>query len=336
MTLSNSYKKLVGIAALVLALALIGFYALPKLGQDTQEPLSMRVGYLPLLVNLPLFTALENGYFDKYGLTVEAVEAQSPNHIVEGIISGSLDGAGVLAYPILFAAEEKSPGEIKIFFSGDETEEEFVASILVRNDSEISSIEDLKGKKIGVYTGLVQVLFLKAILTGMGLDPEKDVIIEQIEPRLQLQGLQAGHYEVLSTVEPFPTIAVSQGLAKVLVENPRVKYVQNPFPSVATAISAEFLEKNPKATRAYLRAYRDAISFIRSNPEKAKSYLVKYTPTPEAVAPQVRLLKFSQIGEEDRVGVQQFADWMFQVGLLKKQTDVNSMFGDPAVLEGRK
>ena len=308
----------------------------PEIGQTLGvkiEIQKMKVGYIPVLVNLPLFTALEKNYFEKYNLEVEAVEAQSPNHIVEGIISEKLDGAGILAYPLLFTAEEKHPGELKIFASSDETEENFVASILVKKDSCINKPEDLKGKKIGVYTGLVQLSFLKGILTGMGMDPEKDVEIVQIAPRLQLQGLESGQYDALSTIEPFPTIAASIGIGKVLIENPRVKYIQNPFPSVATPISSKFIEENPKAVTAYLLAYRDAIDFIREYPEEAKLFLAKYTPIDEDVAKNVRLLRFNQFGDENRDNVQKYADWMTEVGLLDGNINVNAMFGDMKLLE---
>lgn len=292
----------------------------------SDAPPVVRVGYLPLVVNLPLFTAIEEGYFEKHGIQIEAVEAQSPNHIVEAILSGNLDGAGVLAYPIIFAAEEKAPGELLLFATGDETMEEFVSSILVTNDSNIQKPEDLKGKKIGVYTGLVQVIFLKSIMKGMGLNPERDMEIVQIEPRLQLQGLIAGQYEALSTVEPFPTIAHEKGIARVLIENPRVKYIQNPFPSVATVVSHDFVRNHPDATQAYVSAIDDAIELIQKNPKKAKKYLQKYTPTPEADTLKVNMLKFNKNGEQNVTHIQKNADWMFEQGLMKKKIDVSSLF----------
>ncbi|NQU98015.1 ABC transporter substrate-binding protein [Candidatus Woesearchaeota archaeon] len=320
---------------LVISLAVVIIFAASLVWQSNSptgavvaEQLNIRVGYLPVLVNLPLFVALEEGYFEKYNLRLEAIEAQSPNHVLEAIIAGHLDGAGILADPILFAAEAKYPNEIKIFATTDETSNNYVASIIVREDSGINTIEDLKGKKIGVYTGLVQVLFLKSILAGMGFDPETDVEIVQIAPRLQLQGLESGQYDALSTVEPFVTIAKSKSIGEVLIKNPRVKYIQEPFPSVATPISTEFIEKHPETVRAYLLAYRDAVDFIRSNPEKAKVYLAKYTPITEDVAKDVTLPRFNQFGEEDRENIQKYADWMLDKGLLSKQIDVNSMFGE--------
>ena len=317
-------KIIIGITLALIFMISVFLY----LDSEVEEQMQMQVGYLPVLVNLPLFVALEENYFSDYNLEVEAVEAKSPNHIVEGIIAGHLDGAGILAYPILFASEEKYPGELKLFASSDETSEDYVASILVKKDSGIKTIEDLKGKKIGVYTGLVQVLFLKSILAGMGFDPENDVELVQIAPRLQLQGLEAGQYDALSTVEPFPTIAKYKGIGEVLIKNPRVKYIQEPFPSVATPLSADFLQDEPETATAYLCAYRNAVDFIRNNPEKAKLHLAKYTPLTLEMTQDVTLLRFNQFGEEDQENVQKYADWMYDQGLLNGKIDVSSMFGN--------
>lgn len=329
-------KKKTIIISLALLLLITGIFlwqVKTPTGMVVEEQLTMRVGYLPLVANLPLFVALEEDYFEDYGLELETIEAQSPNHIVEAIVSGNLDGAGILADPILFFAEEKFPGEMKLFSTGDETRKNFVASIIVKEDSDIKNIEDLKGKKIGVYTGLVQVLFLKSIVAGMGFDPEKDIEIVQISPRLQLQGFEAGQYDVLSTVEPFPTIARNKGLGRVLVENPRVKYIMEPFPSIATPISTEFIEEHPEAVRAYVLAYNDAIEFIRKNPKKSAVHLAKYTPVTEEIAEEVNYMRFNKFGEQDIDNIQKYADWMLEKGLLKKRVDVDSMFGDLALIE---
>jgi len=332
--MKTSHKFLLGIIVL-LSIGLVSvFYSLQEpTGLVLQEQKTMNVGYLPVLVNLPLFVALENGYFEKYNLQVNAIEAENPNHVVEALVFGNLDGAGVLAYPILFAAEAKYPDSIKIFNSADETQNNYVASIIVRNDSKIYSINDLKGKKVGVYTGLVQVLFLKGIIKGAGLDPDKDIEIVQIAPNMQLQGLQAGQYDALSTVEPFTTIAESKGIGKILVKNPRVVYIQNPFPSVATPLSKKFIEQNPNAARAYLLAIDDAIDFIRESPGEAKKYLAKYTPVSEQDAPKVVLPVFNRFGEEDRKAVQENADWFFENKLLEKRVKVSNMFGKSTFLD---
>lgn len=298
----------------------------------SNEKNSVDVGYLPVLVNLPLYVALEEGYFEDYGIKVNAIQANSPNDVLNSILSGKLDGAGVLATPILYLSEDRNPDKIKIFTTGDETQENFVSAIIVRNDSNINEINDLKGQDIGVYQGAVQVLFLKSMILGMGLEID-DIEIVEISPTLQIQGLKSGHFNVLSTVEPFNTIAVENGIGKVFIENPRVKYILDPFPSVATPLSKRFINNYPDLAKNYILALNDAIDFININPEEAKKHLVKYTPITEDIVHKVNILKFNKFGEENVSNMQKFADFMFENELLNSNIEVESMFGEMSLIE---
>ncbi len=292
----------------------------------------LKVGYIPLTANLPLFVALEKGFFKQNGLDVEAIEATSPNHILTGIVSGKIDFAAVLAYSLLLPAANRYPGKFKLFSSCEETSKHFTSSIITKIDSPINSYEDLRGKKIGVYTGLVQINFLKAMLVGMGIDPSEVEIVE-ISPRLQIQGLVSGEYDALSSTEPTINIAKLQGIAKVVVENPRVKYITRPFPSTAATIPTSLLVNEPKVAEAIVKSLGMAVDFINSHPEEAKKTLPKYTAIPKDIENEViadlKLFKYSKLGEENRLSVQRFADFLFENKIMNKRIDdVNKLFGD--------
>jgi len=293
---------------------------------------TLTTAYIPLTANLPLFVALEKGYFERFGVKVNAIEATSPNDVVTGIASGQIDFATVLAYSILFPAAIEYPGKFRFFGSSEETSKRFTSSIVVKKDSPINSYKDLRGKRIGVYTGLVQVIFLKAMLVGMGIDP-KEVQIIEISPRLQIQGLVSDQYDALSSTEPTTNIARIQGLVKVVVENARVRFIMCPFPSSAVTISSKLLTEDPEAAKSIVKALNMAIDFINAYPEEAKKVLPKYTPIPKEIENEVladlKLFKYTKLGEENRLNVQRFADFMFENGLMKERIpDVNKFFGD--------
>ena len=62
---------------------------------------TLTAAYLPLTANLPLFVALEKGYFERNGIKVNAIEATSPNDIITALVAGKVDFAAVLAYSLL-------------------------------------------------------------------------------------------------------------------------------------------------------------------------------------------------------------------------------------------
>ena len=293
---------------------------------------TLKAAYIPLTANLPLFVAIEEGFFKQNGLDVEAIEATSPNHILTGIVSGKIDFAACLAYSLLLPAANRYPGKFKLFSSYEETSRHFTSSIIAKIDSPINSYEDLRGKKIGVYTGLVQTNFLKAMLIGMGIDP-REVEIVEISPRLQIQGLVSDQYDALSSTEPTTNIARLQGIAKVVVENPRAKYITRPFPSAAATIPTRLLEEEPEVAKAIIRSLNMAVDFINLHPDEAKETLPKYTPIPKEIENEVlrdlKLFKYCKLGEENRLSVQRFADFLFEKGIMNKRIDdVNVLFGD--------
>jgi ABC-type nitrate/sulfonate/bicarbonate transport system substrate-binding protein len=320
----------VGVSAVVLT----GCTSSPNAPQSSVvQPATqtVRAAYIPLTANLPLFVALEQGFFKQNGLSVEASEATSPNDIVAALVSGKIDFAPVLAYTIIFPSAIQYLDTFKLFSSSEETETNYTASIIAKKDSLINSYQDLRHKKIGVYGGLVQVNFLKAILTGMKINLDEVEIVE-INPRLQIQGLLAGEYDALSTTEPTSNIALLGGQVKLVSDNPRVKYIMNPFPSTAAALSTKFIKENKTAAQAVARSLNQAIDFINSNPTEAKKAMLKYTPIPAESADKVladlKLFHYAKLGEENRVQVQKFADYLYNNKLLKNKIDVNSLFGD--------
>ncbi len=327
---------------LVMVVILVGVVGIVLHGQVVKsnienstlsQPVShnIKTAYIPITANLPLFVALQEGFFKQNGINIEASEAASPNDIVAALVSGKIDFAPVLAYNIIFSSAAQYPNTFKLFSSTEETENNYTANIITKKDSLINSYQDLSGKRIGVYGGLVQVNFLKAILTGMKIDLNNVKIVE-INPKLQIQGLLANEYDALSTTEPTSNIALLSGKTKLVSDNPRVNYIMSPFPSTAAVLSTKFINENEVAARAVILSLNQAIDFINNNPAEAKKAMLKYTPIPAESADKVlaslKLFHYAKLGEENRSQVQKFADYLFDNKLLKAKVDVNPLFGD--------
>jgi NitT/TauT family transport system substrate-binding protein len=159
------------------ALALLAFFQ--ACHKKEASLINVNVGYVPIVGDLPIFVAMEKGFFLQEGLAVNLVEFASGNAAMDALLTNRTVMQATIGSSTLFSIEEKSPNRFKVILSSDETEEDYGAYILVRSDLKINSLAELKGKKIGTYTGLTHLLNLKMILRN-GLDPEKDVEIVQI------------------------------------------------------------------------------------------------------------------------------------------------------------
>jgi NitT/TauT family transport system substrate-binding protein len=292
-----------------------------------KKPESVKIGYIPFNADLPFFVAMEKGYFEEQGLKVDAIRFGDSTQALNGMLAKQVDGVAGLTFSIFFAVERESPGEFRLFIPFAEVESKVMSYLLVGNDSGINSLADLKGKRIGTYSGVTQLLYLKLFLKKIGLDPEKDVTILQVASELQVQALAAKQFDALFTVEPYGTIAVENGAGKALLENPRYHYIAGPFWVGAIGVNTSFFKKNPAATQKIYKGLAKAVDFISANETDAKKILTKYTPIDPSIALKSGLYQWYKMDETiDFSSIQQVADLMYDYKLLSKQVNAKTLF----------
>lgn len=292
----------------------------------------IRIGYIKVSSCLPFFVALEKGYFGNEGVTVEPVLFANSNEGTNALVANKVDGIVGFGLSTLFSVETVSPGQFKVYMPCVETSDNFVNWLLLRPDSTLKSIADLKGKKVGTYEGASLLKVLKLLLKKF-MDPDRDVTIVQVPKSAQIQGLVARQYDALFTIEPYATIALAEGYAKPLEENPRVKYLLDPFPAGANAFSVSFMEDSPAQIKSIYRALKKANNFIRENPAAAKATLPKYMPLSPEVAAKTGIYRWWNAEELDMKAVQKYADLMTELGILQKPMNVSLLFLVRAKLE---
>lgn len=315
-------KKIwIGIAAL----AVIALIIVLVITQTKREPGRVKIGYFPVSGDLAFFVAIEKGFFKEEGLNVEAVKFAESKEAMDAMLTGRADAVAPMGFTTIFAVEQNQPGLLKICIPGGEAEGHIVSHLIVRNDSSITSIEDLKGKKIGTYAGTAHRMWLELLLKRLNLDPKKDVTIVQVAPNLLVLALMAGQYDALYATEPYTTTALIKGMARSLIDNPRSKYIINPFPSGAFVFTAKFWQEKPKIAKKIYRAMRRGVEFMEAHELEAKMFLPKYTPIEEAVAKASDVHAAYAINDTTINAIQQLADMLFEYKLLEHKVDVKKM-----------
>lgn len=293
-----------------------------------ERPLGLRIGYVPFSGDLPVFVALEKGFFQKEGLKVEAIRC-GYKELTDALLSGRIDIAGPTALPVFFAIEAESPGLLKFFLAGGEKiGGDLIGAILVPKDSPLQTIDGLRGKKLGVHTGHSSLLYAKLVLKGAGLEPQKDVTIIQIDSKLAPQALASGQFDALLTTEPYVSIAITKIGARVLVENPRAKYIVDPYWSGACAVTTKYVKNNPRTVLHVMKAIDRAVDYIRQNEQLAKKEILpKYTPlTPEIAERSGWYFTAKSTESIEMEKIQKIADQLFENGLIKKGVNVERMY----------
>jgi NitT/TauT family transport system substrate-binding protein len=289
----------------------------------------IRVGYLPYSSSLSVFIAEEKGYFKEAGLNVELVKCASANEALDALRSGNLEFVTGVGLSTFFAMEGASAGSFKCFQPCVEDSTHAVSALLVPKNSAITQMEQLRGKRVGTYSGTSQVLVLRLLLRKLGFDPDNssDVLIGDVASNLQVDALAAGQFDAFLMLEPYVTKAMSIHGAKPLIENPRVKHILNPFPAGANAVATKFLNAHADLTQKVVTAIDQAIGDIHQDEAAAKAILPKYdtTVSPDLAA-KSGIYRWWKKSETDLSAIQKYADLLFEGKVLTNKVDVKPMF----------
>ena len=186
--------------AILTAIALVGCGSAEKKNH-------LKVAYSPNLCQIPLHIAMEKGFFKAEGIDAENIQVDAA-HVQEAIGAGQVDIGSGLISKFMQPVENGLP--IKFGF-GTHTG---CIKVLTSKGSSITSIEQLKGKKVGV-PGLADAatLILKRALAAKGISvDEKNADVEfVVYQRTDLpQALEKGAVDVIALCDPQASIAIEK------------------------------------------------------------------------------------------------------------------------------
>jgi NitT/TauT family transport system substrate-binding protein len=292
-----------------------------------EDPVLLRVGYGNMPVGYPYFVAVDRGFFASEGLKVEPVFLMPVNRMADALIAGRIDASAPMSLVTLLAVEEKSPGLFRMLCSASGDLKNFGDRLLVRTGSPIRDVRQLRGRKIGVIQGTTAIICLKIVLRNW-LDPDKDVTLVPMEPRLHMNALLSGQVDALMASEPLTSILLEKKEARSILDAPLEKYVINPFPGAVSVVSTRCLSRNPEAARRFSRAMDRAVDYMRTNPRECLKIFSRYTGLPES-ASNPRQASYWKLAEIDAGVLQRFADILLREGILKKNIPIRPLLYSP-------
>ncbi|MED3904993.1 ABC transporter substrate-binding protein, partial [Geobacillus thermodenitrificans] len=204
-----------------------------------------------------------------------------------------------------------------------------VFNVVSLKEKQITKPEDLKGKKIGVYSlssGTWQNLLV--LLHQAGLS-ENDVTIVETG-LLNFAPLMQGQVDATAATDTGLVMAKEKGLGDVNVIE--VKNYLN-IPSDVFVVTEKTYNEKKELLQKFLEAYRNSAQWMIDHPEEAASLAVKYAIDGKDEKRNLQIIQLrnassvSPLTEEKGLGtldgnvLQQAADTYKQLGLIKN--DIN-------------
>ena len=276
------------------ALALAGGLSSARADDD-----KILIGYWPIASGLPLYTALERGFFKEAGLNVEGVKFASAQQVAEAMIAGRIHGsANGTASAVLGLAEITSPGLFKIICSNPSNHKLVLDQFVVPKDSPIKSIAELKGKRIASGPGIQNVTLAKIILEKNGITDAKVV---ELPIGQHVPALAADQLDAIYTLEPTGTAGRLKGLTRVPENGVISKYVLGapdaPWFGGSASVTTAFLKDRPEVAKKYIAAYARAVDFVRKNPAEVRKHIDGFTAIDPSLVQEVPLAGFTLYNE---------------------------------------
>jgi NitT/TauT family transport system substrate-binding protein len=269
-----------GIFAVLLCLLLapVEVFANPYLAKPGEKILSMRISTCAVSGGfVHLYTALDNGLFDKYAMKFENIfiRGSGPN-------LSALSGDEVqFTY---CAADATIPG----LAAGIDAK--IVASPLVKlpyvlvTQKEVKRPEDLKGKSLGIArAGDLSDRLSRAVVRKFGL-PANAVTIRPIggSQGERYQAMAAGIVQGVIITPPLDVRAKNEGF-NVLY---RLVDLNLPFIYSSLHTSHRMLRERPEIVQRMVAAFAEVVHFVEKNPDRAKASIAKAMRTKDQEALQ--------------------------------------------------
>ena len=270
----------------------------------------------------PVEVAIETGQFAKQGLTLEPSAFGGDARLQQALAADGID-IGIGSGPGMAFMAKGAPVKGVAAMCGIPTN----IAVVVNYNSSIKSVDDLKGKRIGVTTaGSLTDWIGKRIgvLKGWGPSGIDIVAIGGMEPaRAAMKTNQIDGY----------ISALESGYALEEAKEWRVLTTATPFVDrfITHVIFAreEVIEKRPQTIRAFLQAWFNTIAFVKANKAKTVHNTAKVLNLSPAVIDRVydeQVGIFSDDGVFDPKAVAALKQSFIEMGLLKEIPDDKVMF----------
>jgi sulfonate transport system substrate-binding protein len=281
-----------------------------------------------------LSIAKQKGWFEeelgKLNAEVKWHEFQSSVPLLEGIVSNRVDFSFIGDGTVVTGKAANSPFTAisTIGVQGNQN------SVIVKTDSAIKSIADLKGKTVAVAKGSSAHIFLIKALQKNNMK-ESDLKIVELQPDEGNSAFQTNRVDAWATWDPYVTTEVKANRARIVESVETMKIV-----APALMIGRDkFISENPDLTAAYLKVYQKTVDWVNKNKDEAAKILAEEKKMDlELVKTLVNYTNYinTPITNDVQAAMQSTADILLEAGTIKNKVDISKAFNNSYIEKALK
>ena len=258
--------------------------------------------------------------FARDGISIVWVQSAGSNKALEFLNAGSIDFGSTAGSAALVARINGNPIKSIYVFSRPEW-----TALVTTKDSKISSVADLRGKRVAVTRGTDPHIFLVRALLGAGMS-EKDITPVLLQHADGKTALIRGDVDAWAGLDPMMAQAEIEDGARLFYRNKAA----NTWGILNTREA--FLKDHPELVRRVLAVYDEARKYSLAHYDELKHSFIAVTHLPDAVVDKQLKertdLTSSRIGAPQHDSILAAGLALQKAGVIEPNVDVKKALDD--------
>lgn len=270
-------------------------------------------------INSEVLIAYEKGYFADYNINAKLIPMWRKNATLDALLQKKADVATFVYPEDIFKLELANPGTIKILkmfiLDGDNKS----LCLVTNKNSTIVSIEQLKGKKLGIIgTREAFYILITNMLKSVNLTLEDIELVKYDDVGLEygnmINDLKSNRIDAAFV----PQVIIPKD-GKIIVSGVWSKYFMKPMIAGVMIIDANYVENNPKLVDKLRNALEKAIEFEKNNKEEVDAIFQAYNNMPRKDTGLKR-------SNPDIILLEKYQEILHEAGVIKNKINITNLF----------
>ncbi|NLL51969.1 MAG: ABC transporter substrate-binding protein [Peptococcaceae bacterium] len=271
-------------------------------------------------------------YYDQYiegNNQVKVLPFTNPGDQKTALLAGDLTMCGTTLVTAITAA---SKGEPVVMVSNLCNK---CSALVVRKDTGINSVADLKGKTIAYVPGTMHHVLLLEVLQGAGLDPARDVTLTRIDFFDMGQALAQGSIDAFCSGEPYPSIALAEGYGQIL----SYPYFDDSIGTINAGMltTREQIDNNRILIQKLVNAHVEATEYLNSNKDQWLNKANEFGTDLQVLEYAVDNMELAWDMDDQFIAqTKKLAERMKELGVISEVPDIDKLIDVSFVQQARK
>ena len=253
------------LASFITILIILGgvyFLNLKEGNIETKYPVTIAVSKTPL--STPFYIAKAINAFDDTCVDVKYIDVLGGQAAFKKVMDSNVDFATTSDSVIAFQSLTKQSFVTHAMFVQSDND----VKLITRTADNVTSLKELKGKKIGVTKGTASEYLLSIILAIEGLTI-KDVKLYHYKPAQLIEGFNNSEVDAIVPWEPF-VFQASESLKNKITIHDTKSLSTLSFNLISQKADSQLVDK----AKCVIEGLQTAISYIASHPKESKKVVM--------------------------------------------------------------